>query len=553
MYIDIYIYTNNNMLCSIENVPTSTLRELVTTQCNVHPSACSTRKEYIQLLHAHGIFSITNKESQSRYYDEEDEEHTMLYESEEAEHIPRDITFSSSLYEDNQVHFTNINKTNREFEINSRISKRNTYEHNNIQHIRFDPGSKRLSDTALRTMRVMDTLYVRDHVYFKNNNIELLTLIENTLSTINSIYTDLNIVKGNLEAFENNINVFKETVNIYTTNELGEAFPFQIVDKAANVEFEDAYAIFMRESSIITIHMGMRINQLSTSFFAVKLPLPITPSMGVANLRLVLQTNVGVSTIGRVYPSKIDTTWLYVESNLFMDTDGDVCPIYVQIDGTYVTKDMDNIQWITPMRFDTLRYINISPILVSAPTLSYVSGKMQWNRIEERTEVIMNTLFDVRMSQSNKQQTHDLTIELPRLIVNNAIANYKFSGYGSLFLHGSNQYTVAPPEVNVNGIDATNNYHTNIRMRTGTYIGRVSLTTHVIYYQSEDDERTHRFEKPVVHANVYNNDIGVLSVTHLSIHDGYNHVLNTPILQRSYDVTMHAHRRAYTTKYIAAI
>lgn len=527
------------MLCSIEHVPTSTLRELVTTHCNVHSSAYSTRKEYIQLLHAHGIFSIATKESH------EDEEHTMVYDS-EAEPMCREIMFQPSTpsLPDEKSMYT-IHQKNRNIDpgiYTTTLSKQNTSEHKKIH-----PGSKILSDTALRSMRVMDTLYVRDRVYFNNNNNELLTLIENTLSTIHTIYSELNIVRGNLETLDNDINVFKETVNIYTTNEMGEAFPFQIVDKAANVEYEDEYAIFLRESSIITIHMGMRINQLSTSFFAVKLPLPITPSVGVTNIRLVLQTNIGVSTVGRVYPSRIDTTWLYVESNLFMDTDSDVCPIYVQIDGTYVTKDMDTIQWITPMRFDTLRYMNISPILVSAPTLSYVSGKMQWNRIEERTEVIMNTIFDVR-----NQQTHDLTIELPRLIVNNAIANYKFSGYGSLFLHGTNQYTVAPPEVNVNGTEATK-YQTNIRLRTGTYIGRVSLTTHVIYYQSEDDERTHRFAKPVIHANVYSNDTGVLSVTHLSIHDGYNHVSNTPILQRTYDVTMHARRREYTTKYIVAI
>lgn len=521
------------MLCAIENVPTSTLRQLVTTHCNVHASTYSTRKEYIQLLHAHGIFSIQ----------EEEEDQLLVYDHEPTT-TSRELLF---------VHET---RENVGMPPSSCVAATYALSLNNhhYQHI-IHPGSKILTDTALRTMCVRDTLYVRDSITFENSDTDLRSLLESTLHTICAIKTELEMVRGNLETLNNNINVYKDTVSISTTNEIGEAFPFQIVDNAANVEYDNAYALYLRESSTITIHMGMRVTRLTTSSFAVQLPLAITRKVGVsANIRLILKTNIGNSTMGRVYPSRNEhhnRSWLYVESNLFLESD--VCPIHIQLDGTYVTDNMDNIVWVTPMRFDTLRHMSISPVLVSAPTLSYVSGQMQWNRIEERTEVITNTLFDVRDIFSD-HHVHTIQIELPRLISNNEIANYKFSGYGTVFLHGSNQFMRAPPEVHVDGTSALlNQYRMNVRLRTGTYTGRLALTTHVIYYQSEDDERTHRFAKPVVHANVHSNDRGVLSVTQLTVHDGYDHQLNTPILQRPYDVTIRARRLEYTTKNIEAI
>jgi len=452
------------MPVNIENATTSALREAVLKSSQTHIADCLlTRKTCVLWLKAHDIHQLSQID---------EETFTRMYQ-------PQPTCSSRSFEEVEEITVLDRILNDSDFEINeiSPVSSSNMVRQ--VTNSVNNPGGH---DGAYDIIRVQNKVTVANKLMY--NNESLIDLMNNTLtdirqmnSDIDNMEIDMNIMKGNVDIYE------QKTID--TTNLMGEVYDFQIVSNSLNVTSSNEYARYLLVSSIITLHVKFMVESITSSSFSLKLPYPIEGRKNTMHsFRLYIKTsNTNFeSTTGKLYTKPSNSDELFVESGMFAESENFEFPLYVQIDGNYMTtEEATDKTWITPMRFDLIRNNTIVPknvTIISNNSLSFIRGRMQANFLEERVELVTNSTYRI---ENINEDTHEWTIDLS---YGNPLSRILgVSGYGSTLLIPSNQYTIVPPDISVN--TSENKLHIKSRVRTGDKFDdqqQIQVTTHVIYY-----------------------------------------------------------------------
>ena len=502
------------MLRDIECVPTSILRNIVSQSYdnNTVDVQRLNRKECLRALKAKGILHISDNNDSTA------DNHALLYNSSSG---PISTNKTCTTIEES-IQQTDDSPDDECYRIQS-----------DVDLPRF-PMSILTTDAALHHLTVQHELFVYNKLYLLNGSLEIRSEIEESLNTLKGMMTDMSNIRTELNKLVSTIDDYSNNTNIQLTNEMGTSYPLQIsYPDDGNISCDRTQAHYIRNDSIIHIDIHLRISKLQTvdNKIAVILPSNVDGDLSLyystPYIRAIIQTGTMYSTISRVYVC--NQNMLFVESVLF--SSNSVYPLDVHITGSYKTTFTDR-DLITPMRFDLIRYIQISPSLLTynEQHLRYITGKIQWNRIEERIDVVLNLSFDILLSSIT---THDIMLTLPSIDDN--IAHTAYSGHGSVLLYPSNQYVVQPPFIKLN-IDDQKLLIQQIRTNTETQ--QMHITAHIIYYSSNEDDKFHRFDKPILHGNVLAESNNII-ISSVNLFDGYNHELQKSRLSKVYDIHLY--------------
>ena len=302
------------------------------------------------------------------------------------------------------------------------------------------------------------------------NDENIIDLLSETMADIRTMNQTLVMMRSNVDLFYTELLQVQSNANISTGNLFSPEF-------SLNVQSSNVHGEYSIQSYVANVHMRARLSNTDQQGFSVRLPYPVHSK---PFMRASLHTRNGLwSTLARVHTIH-DQVHIY--SHLFREAIH--FPIEFRLDGTYVTHTYTDATWITPMKFDALRdvNINVNDVTVSEPEhVQFERGTMEWNRIDQSTKTNIN--MTIRILHSWVPPIIDVSVRLPDTGEILGTEIQKISGYGSVLLLPDSRFTVRNPIVYIDTMTRT--LRMRIEILNVQNVKSLLISAHTVHYTSE--------------------------------------------------------------------